>query len=102
MLQVLNTSFQSFLIIWQLDTKVIPQTRSSTFELPIKHKQSTPGTTASSAGLFQGFMAALAGNKPKELSVKDLLKEELMTQLLNPPAPAIQPMAMFQNLLNTN
>jgi muramidase (phage lysozyme) len=65
-------------------------------------QQSTPGTTASSAGLFQGFMAALAGNKPKELSVKDLLKEELMTQLLNPPAPAIQPMAMFQNLLNTD
>ena len=65
-------------------------------------QQSTPGTTSSSAGLFQGFMAALAGNKPKELSVKDLLKEELMTQLLNPPAPAIQPMAMFQNLLNTD
>jgi len=51
----------------------------------------------SSAGLFEGFMAGITGNQTKELSVKDLLKQGLMTQLLTPQQPAFNP---FQMLLN--
>lgn len=58
------------------------------------------GQDTSSAGFLQGFMAAMAGNQPKDLSVTDLLKQELMGQLLTPVQPvAINP---FQMLLNMN
>lgn len=47
--------------------------------------QTGKGQEVSSAGFLQGFIAALAGEQPKELSVKDMVRQELMTQLLNPP-----------------
>lgn len=55
----------------------------------------------SSGGLFQGLMAALAGNEPKEVSTGDLVKQEIMTQLLNPTKSKglIDP---FQFFLNSN
>jgi muramidase (phage lysozyme) len=60
--------------------------------------QSAPGQTS---GLFQGLMSALAANQPKELSVKDLFKQELMSQALNPPRSNLL-VDPFQMLLNTN
>lgn len=58
--------------------------------------QSTPEQTS---GLFEGLMAALAANQPKELSVKDLFKQELMGQVLNPPRSntLVDPFQMFLN-----
>jgi lysozyme len=58
------------------------------------------GQETSSAGFLQGFLSAMEGSKPKDLSVTDLLKQELMGQLLTPS----QPLAMnpFQMLLNMN
>ncbi len=60
----------------------------------------TTGQETSSTGFLQGFLSAMEGSKPKDVSVADLLKQELMGQLL---APA-QPLAMnpFQMLLNMN
>jgi muramidase (phage lysozyme) len=60
----------------------------------------TTGQETSSAGFLQGFLSAMEGSKPKDLSVTDLLKQELMGQLLTPA----QPLAMnpFQMLLNMN
>jgi muramidase (phage lysozyme) len=60
-------------------------------------QQSTQSGDVSSAGLFEGFMAGITGNQTKESSVKDLLKQGLMTQLLTPQQPAFNP---FQMLLN--
>ena len=60
-------------------------------------QQSTQSGDVSSAGLFEGFMAGITGNQTKELSVKDLLEQGLMTQLLTPQQPAFNP---FQMLLN--
>lgn len=59
---------------------------------------SPPKATASS-GLFQGLLSALTGNQPKEASVKDLVKQELMGQILKPPAQS-NLMNPFQMLLN--
>jgi lysozyme len=58
------------------------------------------GQETSSAGFLQGFLSAMEGSKPKDVSVSDLLKQELMGQLLTPS----QPLAMnpFQMLLNMN
>ena len=58
------------------------------------------GQETSSAGFLQGFLSAMEGSKPKDVSVSDLLKQELMGQLLTPA----QPLAMnpFQMLLNMN
>ena len=58
----------------------------------------TTGQETSSTGFLQGFLSAMEGSKPKDLSVADLLKQELMGQLLMPA----QPLAMdpFQMLLN--
>jgi muramidase (phage lysozyme) len=58
----------------------------------------TTGQETSSTGFLQGFLSAMEGSKPKDLSVADLLKQELMGQLLTPA----QPLAMnpFQMLLN--
>ena len=58
------------------------------------------GQETSSAGFLQGFLSAMEGSKPKDVSVTDLLKQELMGQLLTPA----QPLAMnpFQMLLNMN
>lgn len=50
----------------------------------------------SSPGLFQGFMSALLGVQQKQPTTKDLLKQELMGQLLQPPTASIDP---FQLLL---
>jgi muramidase (phage lysozyme) len=60
-------------------------------------QQSTQSGDVSSAGLFEGFMAGITGNQTKEPSLKDLLKQGLMTQLLTPQQPAFNP---FQMLLN--
>jgi len=38
----------------------------------------------SSEGFLKGFLAAMSGENTKELSVKDLIKQELMGQLLSP------------------
>ena len=59
------------------------------------------GQEMSSSGLFQGLMAALAGNQPKEVSTGDLVKQELMAQLLNPQKQQnlVDP---FQFFLNSN
>ena len=60
----------------------------------------TTGQETSSTGFLQGFLSAMEGSKPKDVSVADLLKRELMGQLLEP----VQPLAMnpFQMLLNMN
>lgn len=55
----------------------------------------------SSAGLFEGLMAALSGPRTKEVSTNDLVKQELLSQLLNPPQQSSL-MGAFQMLLNTN
>jgi len=55
------------------------------------------GQDMSSSGLFQGFMSALLGAQQKQPTTKDLLKQELMSQLLRPPTASINP---FQLLLN--
>lgn len=60
--------------------------------------QQSPTQTAP-GGLFEGLMAAIAGNKPKEVSVKDLFKQELMSELLN-PKPTASIINPFQMLLN--
>lgn len=46
--------------------------------------QTGKGGDVSSAGFLQGFIAAMTGNKPKESSIQDLVKQELMAQLLTP------------------
>lgn len=55
----------------------------------------------SSSGLFEGLMAALSGPRTKEVSTNDLVKQELLSQLLNPPQQSSL-MGAFQMLLNTN
>jgi hypothetical protein len=42
-------------------------------------------------------MSAMAGNQPKELSVQDLVKQELMAKLLT-PAPEMDPLAFLTNM----
>lgn len=56
------------------------------------------GQDMSSSGLFQGFMSALLGTQQNQPTTKDLLKQELMLQLLQPPTASIDP---FQLLLNS-
>ena len=60
----------------------------------------TTGQETSSTGFLQGFLSAMEGSKPKDVSVAALLKEGLMRELLEPA----QPLAMdpFQMLLNMN
>lgn len=60
---------------------------------------STTGQETSSTGFLQGFLSAMEGNKPKDVSVTDLLKQELMGQLLTPAQPvAMNPFQMFLNM----
>jgi muramidase (phage lysozyme) len=68
--------------------------------LPSKQAQGTgAGQEMSSTGFLQGFMSAMAGSQPKEVSVKDLLKQELMTQLLKPQQTGlIDPFQMMLNM----
>jgi muramidase (phage lysozyme) len=47
------------------------------------------GDEVSSSGFLEGFIAAMSGGKPKELTVQDLIKQELMAQLLTPKAPSL-------------
>ncbi len=70
---------------------------------PLSGEQAQGATTGQetfSTGFLQGFLSAMEGSKPKDVSVTDLLKQELMGQLLTPA----QPLAMnpFQMLLNMN
>lgn len=55
------------------------------------------GQDMSSSGLFQGFMAAMLGSQQKQPTIKDMLGQALMSQLLQPPTASIDP---FQLLLN--
>lgn len=66
---------------------------------PAQASGETPKQDVSSSGFFEGLLAAVSGSKPKETSMKELLAQELMTQMLNPPAPTslFNP---FQMLLN--
>ena len=61
--------------------------------------QQQPGNgQETSAGSFlQGFMSAMAGSQPKELSTTDLVKQELMARLLT-PAPEINPLDFLANM----
>lgn len=61
----------------------------------------TQPTTANapSSGLFEGLMSAISANQPKEVPVKELVKQELINELLN-PKPAASLINPFQMLLN--
>jgi hypothetical protein len=61
--------------------------------------QQQPGNgQETSAGSFlQGFMSAMAGSQPKELSTTDLVKQELMARLLT-PVPEIDPLDFLANM----
>jgi muramidase (phage lysozyme) len=58
----------------------------------------TTGQETSSTGFLQGFLSAMEGSKPKDLSVGELVRGQFLAQLLTPA----QPLAMdpFQMLLN--
>lgn len=58
----------------------------------------TQGQEVSSSGLFEGLMAALSEDKTKDVSVQDLVKQQLISQVLNPPAAANP----FEMLLQLN
>lgn len=64
-------------------------------------QKTTEQKEVSSTGLFEGLMAALSGNRTKEVSTEDLVKQELLSQLLNPPQQSSL-MGTFQMLLNAN
>lgn len=67
--------------------------------LPGNQAQGTnTGQETSSTGFLQGFLSAMEGSKPKDLSVGELLQQEFMAQLLKPVQPAA--MDPFQMLLN--
>jgi muramidase (phage lysozyme) len=53
----------------------------------------------SSNDFLKGFMAAMSGSNTKELSVKDLLKQELMGQLLSPQSVS-SPLDFLSGYLN--
>lgn len=57
----------------------------------------TTGQDTSSTSFFQGLLSAMEGSKPKDIPVADLVKQELMGQLLRPSNQIIDP---FQLLLN--
>lgn len=67
--------------------------------LTVSQPSTTTAATPSTSGFLQGFIAALEGNQFKQPSVNDLLKQELMGQILSPPTRTIDP---FQMLLNAN
>lgn len=54
------------------------------------------GNNLSSSDFLQGFMSAIAGYKPKELSMEDLIKQQMMAQMLKPPS---SPYALSTNFL---
>lgn len=60
-------------------------------------QQSGSGQDVSAGSFLQGFMSAMAGNQPKELSVQDLAKQTFLAQLLT-PAPEIDPLAFLTNM----
>ena len=45
------------------------------------------GQDVSSNGFLQGFLKAMTGSNVKELSTKDIIKQQLMSQLLTPQSP---------------
>lgn len=61
---------------------------------------SATGQETSSAGFLQGFMSALADSKPKEISAADLIKKELMGQLLKPSTQIVDPFQLLLNMRN--
>jgi len=67
------------------------------FSTTLEAQNGAKGQDMSSSGLFQGFMSALLGVQQKQPTTKDLLKQEFMSQLLQPPTASINP---FQLLLN--
>lgn len=61
---------------------------------------SEQGQETSSAGFLQGFMLALAGSKPKEISAADLIKNELRDQFLKPSTQIVDPFQLLLNMRN--
>ena len=59
----------------------------------------TTGQETSSTGFLQGFLSAMSGSNTKEVSMKDLLKQELMGQLLAPQTMA-SPLDFLSSYLN--
>lgn len=55
------------------------------------------GQETSTGSFLQGFMSAMTGNQPKELSTTDLVKQELMARLLT-PVPEIDPLDFLANM----
>jgi len=60
-------------------------------------QQPGAGQEMSAGSFLQGFMSAMAGNQPKELSVQDLVKQELMAKLLA-PVPEVDPLVFLSNM----
>jgi muramidase (phage lysozyme) len=64
--------------------------------------QASPGQQQqdlSSDGFLKGFITAMSGSNTKEVSIKDLLKQELMGQLLSPQTMA-GPLDFLSSYLN--
>jgi lysozyme len=60
-------------------------------------QQASSGQDVSAGSFLQGFMSAMAGSQPKELSTNDLVKQELMARLLT-PVPEIDPLDFLANM----
>jgi muramidase (phage lysozyme) len=60
-------------------------------------QQSGSGQDTSSGSFLQGFLSAMTDNQPKELSVTDLVKQELMAKLLSPPSE-MNPLDFLANM----
>jgi len=60
-------------------------------------QQPGKGQETSAGSFLQGFMSAMAGSQPKELSTTDLVKQELMARLLT-PAQGIDPLDFLANM----
>jgi len=57
------------------------------------------GQETSSTGFLQGFLSAMSGSNTKEVPIKNLLKQELMGQLLAPQTMA-SPLDFLSSYLN--
>ena len=60
-------------------------------------QQASSGQDVSAGSFLQGFMSAMSGSQPKELSTTDLVKQELMARLLT-PAQGIDPLDFLANM----
>lgn len=67
------------------------------FSTTLETQNGSKGQDMSSSGLFQGFMSAVLGAQQKQPTMKEMVSQALMSQLLQPPTASINP---FQLLLN--